>query len=265
MLDSFSKVPTKKAEHAAYALLAKHFISDPKDIDLEGILAVEGGFLAYKPMVGAQGRIVLKNNSAIITINANVEQESKRRFILGHEIGHFTLHKKLPQRSYNCSPQDLMDWSRKHAVETEANEFASALLMPSKIFKSITKSQGLSYEILQELQDVFGTSFTATAIRYTLIGDVPSAIIAMRNGLVEFAKFSADFPGQFIPNRTKIPYDTVANDVLNGETPSKKPTLVNLKDWFLSGLEDKYYNWKVNELCIASQRHNLILSMLWTL
>lgn len=263
MLDSYSKVPTRKAEHAASALLAKHFISDPKDIDLEGILAVEGGFLVHKPMIGAQGRIVLKNNSAVITINTNIENESKRRFILGHEIGHFTLHRKLSQRSYNCSTQDLMDWSRKHAVETEANEFASALLMPVKPFKSITKGYGLSYEILKDLQDVFGTSLTATAIRYTLIGDVPSAIISTRNGLVEFARFSTDFPGQFIPNRTRIPYNTVAYDVLNGETPSKKPILVNLRDWFLSGLEDKYYNWKVNELCYASQRHNLIISILW--
>jgi Zn-dependent peptidase ImmA (M78 family) len=265
MLNSFKKIPSKKAEYAANGLLSKHLITDPADIDLEGILALEGGYLFYKPLTGAQGRIVLKNESAIITVNSNVQESSRRRYILSHEIGHFSMHRNLPQRTYNCYEKDMVDWSRKQAVETEANEFAASLLMPSKCFKAFTKGQGLSYGIMQELQDTFGTSFTSTAIRYTQIGDVPSAIISMSNGFVEFAKFSSDFPGQFVPNRTRIPNNTVAFDVLNGDTPSKKPTSVYLRDWFQSGLEDKYYDRRVNELCICSQRYKLILSLLWTL
>src|SRR6187401_1975321 len=101
MLDTYN-LPSKKAERAATTLLAKHYIDDPKDIDLEGILAAENGYLIYKPMSGAQGRIVLSGDAAIITVNSNVDDLRKRRYILAHEIGHFTLHRKLVTRTYNC-------------------------------------------------------------------------------------------------------------------------------------------------------------------
>jgi Zn-dependent peptidase ImmA (M78 family) len=263
MLDSYN-IPSKKAERAANALLAKHFIEDPSDIDLEGILAAENGYLLYKPMTGAQGRIVLSGDSAIITINSNVQDTPKRRFILAHEMGHFTLHKKLTTRTYTCYERDLVTWTQNQNVETEANEFASALLMPSKAFKKQTANRGLSLQVMEDLQATFGTSFTATGIRYTQCGDVPSAIISMKSGLVEFAKFSEDFPGQFIPVKTRIPSGTVANDALGGSKPPNYPVKVRLRDWFNS-IEPKHYNRMVYELCIESPRYDLIISLLWTL
>lgn len=263
MLDRYKTIPSKKAEHLANSLLARHFIDKPNDIDLEGILAMDHGYVFYQPMSAAQGRIVMRDDSAIITVNSNVENPRKMRFILAHEMGHFVMHRKLTRRTYNCYEKDLISWSDNKSAETEANEFAAAILMPSKLFRKVTTRRGLNLSIMEELQETFNTSFTATAIRYTQLGDVPCALISMKEGLVEFARCSNDFPGRFISHKTRIPFNTVAHDVWSGEDPPDRPVKVRLKDWYRGGLEERDIRKNVNEICITSAKHNLILSLLW--
>lgn len=57
------------------------------------------------------------------------------RFSLAHEVGHFILHRDLPQPAHFASLPDFARWTRDHlgrkyTVEQEANEFAGRLLVP---------------------------------------------------------------------------------------------------------------------------------------
>lgn len=57
------------------------------------------------------------------------------RFSLAHELGHFVLHRAIPQASHFASLPDFAKWTQgyggqKYTIEQEANEFAGRLLVP---------------------------------------------------------------------------------------------------------------------------------------
>ena len=60
---------------------------------------------------------------------------NRLRFTVAHELGHFFLHRDLPQSSHFSSLPDFAKWTenyggRKYTAEQEANEFAGRLLVP---------------------------------------------------------------------------------------------------------------------------------------
>ncbi len=71
-----------------------------------------------------------------ITVNA-AHEESRQRFTIAHEIGHFVLHRNRLGRGTNDSRRYAVTAEAPYyndridtAAETEANRFATALLMP---------------------------------------------------------------------------------------------------------------------------------------
>ncbi len=60
---------------------------------------------------------------------------NRLRFTVAHELGHYHLHKDLPQASDFASLPDFARWTanyggRKYTAEQEANEYAGRLLVP---------------------------------------------------------------------------------------------------------------------------------------
>ena len=60
---------------------------------------------------------------------------NRLRFSVAHELGHYFLHRDLPQKENFASLPDFARWNenyggRKYTVEQEANEFAGRLLVP---------------------------------------------------------------------------------------------------------------------------------------
>jgi hypothetical protein len=99
----------------------------------------------------------------------------RRRFTIGHELGHWTLHRTggtVWCRAQTVDPADALDAERatRRAYppeESEANEFAAALLMPAHLVQR-------HYERLrrrdpdgcfQQLCRIFGTSGAAMSRR----------------------------------------------------------------------------------------------------
>jgi Zn-dependent peptidase ImmA (M78 family) len=60
---------------------------------------------------------------------------NRLRFSVTHELGHYFLHRDLPQKDNFAALPDFARWNenyggKKYAVEQEANEFAGRLLVP---------------------------------------------------------------------------------------------------------------------------------------
>lgn len=69
-------------------------------------------------------------------LEAGEEWKLKRlRFSLAHELGHFVLHRKLPQEKHFSGLTEFANWTRSYEgkrdrIEREADEFAGRLLVP---------------------------------------------------------------------------------------------------------------------------------------
>lgn len=70
----------------------------------------------------------------LIVVNEN-ELATRQRFTIAHELAHYILHKEKNQELYAHR-----DAGQYGGIETEANTFASAILMPEKLVKEVIQS-----------------------------------------------------------------------------------------------------------------------------
>lgn len=93
---------------------------------------------------------------------------SKRRdrFTIAHELGHYVLHYLRPLKNFE-NPSTLFFRGGSDDLETEANGFAAALLMPADYFRqSWTDAQ----ENLHEVAANFEVSVAAAGVRAKSLG-----------------------------------------------------------------------------------------------
>ena len=111
--------------------IAEHYLGYQIDITDEGLFE-DPRYL---------GGIVFDEN--VIRINASVEShEGRYNFTIAHEIGHHVLHREhyLAAREAETPAIMCREVSAKPLVERQADQFASALLMPAEeVSKAIRK------------------------------------------------------------------------------------------------------------------------------
>lgn len=110
--------------------------------DIEALVNRLNGKIEYCPpnedLFKVASITVEKEGAFIIRLSALLFPLQKR-FSIAHELGHLFLHSRYgeyPLEAYHNLEKENTQ------VESEADEFACALLMPSKIFKSVVSKLG---------------------------------------------------------------------------------------------------------------------------
>lgn len=248
----------------ANKVLSESGITDLRNFSLDDLVFGRGAIVQYEPMEGAEGRIIFDGEDAIITVNANLENTGKKRFVLAHELGHFEMHKNLLP-AFADDDETLNEWHTKGEHELEANDFAKEILMPEKSFKPLCQGK-FSMQLIKTLSETFQTSLTATLLRYKDLGSFPVAIVYIEKGIVRWSRFTNDFRLQFIPTNSKVPVNTVAYDFFYNKIPlSNEPEKVYAVDWFPEDFNlEHHQGWAFNEQCIRV-KSDALLSCLWGL
>ena len=127
--------------------------------------------------------ISLSHNGKIkVVVNSNITDQGRKNFTGAHEIGHVIYHiQKGKASSFKCTTSDISGGATK-VFEKEANEFASALLMPRSLIDKSVFQGDLSWKLIQDLQHKCKTSLIATAIRTVTISKESCALIIHKNG-----------------------------------------------------------------------------------
>ena len=123
-----------------------------------------------------------KGYSVVINETA---RDTRQLYSLAHELGHIMLLEADPStlgvprptryRSSNSPTDD------RKAEERLCDAIAAELLMPKKMFTAEVRESGRSLEHLRRLASLFGTSLTATAIRYWELLPEPCHLIRWRS------------------------------------------------------------------------------------
>lgn len=265
--------PIKYTKGAAFArdlLLETGFDSllyYPLDLFANGL----GATVISKPLLNSDGRIIFGKKHTLIEINSSIEFEGKKRFTLAHEIGHLIMHKGIDIHNDNEATTSWFDNTEKQAqhskVESEANQFASELLMPSLLFIQQQKGKKFSPQLLRDLSHYFKTSLTSVAFKYLELGDHPICLFHSYNGKVSYWKRPEEFP-HFIVDRTKlvVPDDSVAMEFFekNKIYPKEQSKQQIWKStWFLVNNWEKDEDYNFYEFAIATPKYNTVLSVVW--
>ena len=211
-------------------------ITEPEEIDLEAIAFDAGAQLRYRPLDGCEGRIIGRDNQAIITVNTR-GSDRRKRYSVAHELGHWHHHrgKCLVCRVEETRPQTAM------SPERVADGYAADLLMPWYLFKPRARQQPkFNFAAVTALADMFDTSLTATAIRLVESGYTPSLVVCHgQSGRRWFAR-SPSVPDRWFPRDT-LDVESYAFDILFGTAEDDtQPHKIGADAWFDRWDAEKY-------------------------
>ena len=162
-------------------LLGELQIQEPGEIDIERIAIFKGAEVRYAPLHGMDGCLVRKNDAAIITVRHSLRYQGQKRFVIGHELGHFFLHPETRQIE-TVDDKQTNNWSEKQETEEyEANLFAAELLMPKRFIKARIVGQEPSFELIKRLAEEFQTTLTATAAQFVLTTTEECVLVSSAN------------------------------------------------------------------------------------
>lgn len=254
-----------KGKLAAQKLLLETGIDDPTTVPLDLIVFGRGATLLEKPLSNSEGRIVFGKQKAIITVNSKIAYPGKKRFVIAHELGHYEMHKNVV--AIHNDTDATLEFFKEGNHETEANEFASELLMPEALFKKECQGKKFSPDLLRQLSEKFQTSITSTAYKYFELGDHPICMFYSYNNIVKYWKRPEDYP-HFVIDRTRLapPEDSVAAEYFTKQKiyprdQSKqqiwKSTWFDLRKW------ESDQDFKIYEYCIITPAYNTVLSIVW--
>ena len=124
----------------------------------------------------------------LILYNSAVSSEGRKRFTIAHEFGHYILHRH-DQSQFACGGDDIETANgNERDIESEADKFASTLLMPFDDFRKQVDGQPISFDLLGHCAERYGVSLTATALRWTEIANQRAILVASRDDHMLWAK-----------------------------------------------------------------------------
>ncbi len=158
-----------------------------------------------------QGALIISNDEGFILTNASSTPQ-RRRFTIGHELGHWLLPwHTAKSKTLHCSPAQMkLDFTKglnaAARIEVEANRFAAELLLPGKELKTDIAPRGEpTLQTVVELSRKYDVSKLALSKRFVALNDYPCAIITSRDLLIEYIFKGGDFPALALRDGNPIP------------------------------------------------------------
>ncbi|MDJ1008193.1 MAG: ImmA/IrrE family metallo-endopeptidase [Paracoccaceae bacterium] len=161
------------------AILTSDF-SDELVIDKRHFDSFEGSLVRTKGM-----------RKWTMLLNTQVRNVRRRRFTFAHELGHFMCHREIREK-FEDSEDSLNDF--RDEIETEANIFASWLLMPANLLRGEFHDTAWETATLQTIADRFECSMQASALRHVQLSSKPIAFVVSRDGMIIWATKSNSAP-----------------------------------------------------------------------
>ncbi len=253
--------PNKIAPVARAAKLWARFgFSEPADLVLEDLAFALGVVVIEGHLDSADARLVRNQKKGLIRVRKDIPEGGRKRFAIGHEMGHWELHEGVSQ-VFSCTSEDMLSGYKGSAPEIEANLFAAELLMPRSLFRRQMGCENPSALVLRDLAGYFQTSLTATAVRFVELSDEKCAMVLVEDGRVRWWRASEVFDGFWLDSKMQVSSATVAGAHLTGEPLPHEAEEVDGDAWLGSKaarVADVLY-----EVAIPLTGYGQILTLLW--
>ncbi|MBN8911047.1 MAG: ImmA/IrrE family metallo-endopeptidase [Rhizobiales bacterium] len=167
---------------------------------------------------GYEGGLITDDckSEGVILVNA-AARRGRRRFTIGHELGHFLIPTHRPAKSgqFLCSREDMRRWSVQEndayaRMEVEANRFSALLLMPPPILRGVMeKFRDPDLAHITELAGLFDVSKEPAARAYANYHHQPVAIAVVKDSIVLRIYKHTKFPRIGISYGSPVPRNSL--------------------------------------------------------
>lgn len=149
-------------------------------------------------------------------------------FTLGHELGHYFLHRST-RDTFTCGQLETLGYNEggSKKQEAEANKFASFLLMPADDFRQQIAGHPITIDLLGYCASRYDTSFTATALKWLELTDEAAMLVVARDEFVcwSYPSTQASQLGCYMPPGTPVPALSVERLVEAGSAGDRMITV----------------------------------------
>lgn len=138
----------------------------------------------FKAPTGKRGWAILYNSS--------IRSVGRINFTLGHEFGHYLLHRIAYPDGIRCGEQDFVQWDSTYGqVEHQANVFAANLLMPLDDFRrQIAPSSKIDLDSIAHCSDRYRVSLIAATLRWLSYTEKRAVLVVSRDGFILWSRSS---------------------------------------------------------------------------
>lgn len=244
-----------KPEDFANALLKRFNVSPP--VDLPDLASRIGLQIRMVDSEGFESTLVRASNKlkGIVAVNRNIREDSRKRFCIAHEIGHYILPGHGEENCI-CKKGNIETWG-KNVPEHElaANRFASELLLPTSHIMPIVQKGWATIKVAKDISNGFQTSLTAAAMKCVEVTSENCALVVIDDRVIRWWKPSNSF-AHYI-RKGSISPDSLASKLFDGEGPPEQDGSVPAEAWlsYVSG------SAKVWEDSILLPSYNRVLSI----
>lgn len=229
---------------------------DPADVAKRLGLGVE-----YCDASGFEGALVCskETRAGTILVKNSIREDGRRRFTIAHEIGHYVLPHHGARGSV-CGSKDVESWDRSLPnEESEANDFASELLIPRSLVGPALVGSKPTLHLIREISRVFETSLTASAFRTMELTSFRAAIVWSTNGVIRWFKASEEFMA-FVSVKDPVAEGTYAYDCFRGVRVPDDLKSVRADFWLAESKRNPGY---VQEHSIWLPLYDSVLTLLY--
>lgn len=141
----------------------------------------------------------------LLLYNDTIGSAGRIRFTQAHELGHYVLH-RAKRDEFQCGDSDVLNWPGDEAnIESQADAFASYLLMPIDDFRKQIRGS-VDLNSLGQCADRYGVSLTAAVLKWLQFTEEKAMLVISRSGFVDWAWSSetAFKAGAFIRSKREV-------------------------------------------------------------
>ncbi|MGA8614365.1 MAG: ImmA/IrrE family metallo-endopeptidase [Xanthobacteraceae bacterium] len=127
-----------------------------------------------------------------IFYNSAISSEGRINFTLGHEFGHYLIHRLAYPDGIRCGEQDVVRWDSEYGqIEHQANVFSAGLLMPFDDFRrQIAEGDKVDLDMISHCADRYRVSLIAAVLRWLQYTGRRAVLVISRDGFILWSRAS---------------------------------------------------------------------------
>ena len=112
----------------------------------------------------------------------------RTRFSIAHELAHYFLdkHRAYLMRGGEHHPSHG-EFDTDTVVEREADAFAAAMLMPTRLAKPLVNEDELSLALVRRIKETFDVSLVSASLRAVQLSDYHAAVVGLCDGRIAWS------------------------------------------------------------------------------
>lgn len=243
--------------------LLKRLKIESLPIDPYGICERLGILVKEDDCEGYTGMLLVVGKDALISVKSSIREQSRKRFTVAHELGHYNIpeHLTSSRNYFKCTDKDLDAFTSKGNLESEANDFAAEFLMPRFIYQELVSARKPGWDSIKELALLSQTSLTSTAIKFIDLTDHACALIVSERGMINWFHKSKEFNAYVQMEGRLVSPGTITYSAFRGSAPPDCFEAVKADNW-LSGRGVKSHT-EILEWSLPINSYGQVLTLLF--